>query len=241
MRLSFQRDDALYFLHAEVVACGLILRRKLLDDRSLSESHVVLICRQNLAGVLGSGLLYHCEERTLHLLAVDDKRSAEYLVSAVLRVNLSEAENLRVRERPSVLFLYLVQVFYLLGRERETFLLVEFPEVFHILYRFRLVVNAEHILSDAVIHTLKHRVVLGILRTHGEVLLDTRNALQVHVLRDFYRIGTPRRNHLASRAYEKSLQLIRFQIFRIAIEPAQFVNLVFVQLMVYLSCNYILF
>ena len=69
-------------------------RSKLLDDRPLREGHVVLVGRENLVGVLVGGLLDHIEKRRLHLLAVDDKLSAEDLVAAVLRVDLCKTENL---------------------------------------------------------------------------------------------------------------------------------------------------
>ena len=50
----------------------------------VSESHIILIGRENLVRVLVGGLLDHAEKRRLHLLAVDDKLAAEDLVAAVL-------------------------------------------------------------------------------------------------------------------------------------------------------------
>ena len=58
-------------------------------------------------------LFNHVEQARLHLLAVDDELSAEYLVATMLRVNLCEAENLAVSERSSQLFLHVVKVLYL--------------------------------------------------------------------------------------------------------------------------------
>ena len=84
MSLSLQRDDTLDILHLEEIAGSLIGWSKLLDDRTLRESHVVLVGRENLVRVLVGGLLDHAEERRLHLLAVDDKLAAEDLVAAVL-------------------------------------------------------------------------------------------------------------------------------------------------------------
>ena len=82
--LGLQGDDTLDVLHLEEIAGSLIGWRKLLDDRTLRESHIILIGRENLVRVLLSGLLDHAEERRLHLLTVDDKLAAENLVAAVL-------------------------------------------------------------------------------------------------------------------------------------------------------------
>ena len=84
MSLSLQRDDTLNILHLEEIAGSLICRSKLLDDRTLRESYIILIGRENLVRVLLSGLLDHAEKRRFHLLAVDDKLAAEDLVAAVL-------------------------------------------------------------------------------------------------------------------------------------------------------------
>ena len=70
------------------------MRCELLHNRTLRESHIVFVCRENLVRVLLCCLLDHSEQRRLHLLAVDDERTAEDLVAAVLRVDLCETENL---------------------------------------------------------------------------------------------------------------------------------------------------
>ena len=84
MGLSLQRDDTLDILHLEEIAGSRIGWSKLLDNRTLRESHIILIGRENLVRVLVGGLLDHAEKRRLHLLAVDDKLAAEDLVAAVL-------------------------------------------------------------------------------------------------------------------------------------------------------------
>ena len=94
MRLSLQRDHTLDILHLEVVARALILRGKLLHNRTLCESNIIFIGRKNLVGILLGGLLDHREEGTLHLLAVDDKGATEDLMTTVLRVDLGKAEDL---------------------------------------------------------------------------------------------------------------------------------------------------
>ena len=115
MSLSLERDNALDVLHLEIVACRLVLRCELLHNRTLCESHVVLVSRENLVGVLLSGLLDHSEKRRLHLLTVNDERTAENLVTAVLRVDLCETEDLRVGKWASELLLNLVEILNLLG------------------------------------------------------------------------------------------------------------------------------
>ena len=62
MCLSLQRDDTLDILYLEPVASALVFRGKLLNDRTLCKSHVVLIGRENLVGVLLSGFLDHRKE-----------------------------------------------------------------------------------------------------------------------------------------------------------------------------------
>ena len=84
MGLSLQRDNTLDILHLEEITGSLIGWSKLLDNRTLRESHVVLVSRENLVRILVGGLLDHVEERRLHLLTVDDKLTAEDLVAAVL-------------------------------------------------------------------------------------------------------------------------------------------------------------
>ena len=64
----------------------------------------------------------------------------------------------------------------------KTLFLVVLFEVIDVLDRFWLVVHGEHILSDTVVHTLEHRVMLSVLAIHREVLLNTRNAVKTHVL-----------------------------------------------------------
>ena len=105
MGFSLQGDDTLDVLHLEEIAGSLVSRSKLLDDRTLRESHIVLVGRENLVRVLIGGLLDHAEKRRLHLLAVDDKLSAENLVTAVLRVDLCKTEDFTVGERASILLL----------------------------------------------------------------------------------------------------------------------------------------
>ena len=164
MSLSLQGDDALDVLHLEPVARALVSRSELLHYRSLSECHIILVCGKNLSRVLGSSLLDHGKERTLLLLTVDDERATENLMTAMLRVDLCKTEYLRVGQRTTVLLFYLMKVFNLLRRQSQSLFLIECVEVVDMANRSRLDVNGEHILIQSIIHTLEHRVVLGISR-----------------------------------------------------------------------------
>ena len=219
MGLSLQRDDALNVLHAEPVGSRLVGRSKLLHHGTLCKGHVVLVGRQDLVGVLLCGFLNHGKEARFHLLAVDDERAAEDLVAAVLRVNLGEAEDLRVSQRATVLLLQSVQVLYLLGREGQTFLFVIFLQVFHVLDGLGLDVDGEDALVKPVVHALQHLVVFGLLAAHGEILLNTRNAIEIHVLRNLNGIGRPGSDHFAARPHIVAFELLALEHGGIAIEP----------------------
>ena len=93
MGLGLERDDALDVLYLEVVSGRLVLGSELLNHGALGKSHIVLVCRQYLAGVLLGGLLYHRKQARFHLFAIDDEGTAENLVTAVFRVNLGEAKD----------------------------------------------------------------------------------------------------------------------------------------------------
>ena len=112
-----------------------------------------------------------------------------------------------------------MQVFDFLRTQCQTFRLVVFLQILHVLDRLRLDVHGEDALVQSFIHTLQHRVVVGILACHGEILLDARDTFQVHVLRNLYGIGTPRGDHLTAWSHKETLQLTAFQQLRITIKP----------------------
>ena len=103
--LRLHRNNALDILHLEPVGRRLIGGSKLFHHRTLCKRHIVLVGRQNLIGILLGCLLDHREERRFLLLAIDDECSAENLMTAVLRVDLGEAEDLRVGQRTTILLL----------------------------------------------------------------------------------------------------------------------------------------
>ena len=238
MGLGLQRDHALDVLHLEPVARRLVLRCELLHHRALCEGHVVLIGGENLVGVLLRRLLDHLEEARLHLLAVDDEGAAEDLVSAVLGVDLCEAEDLRVGQPPAVLLLQSVQVFDLLGREGQSLLLVVFLQILHVLDGLRLDVDGEDGLVEAVVHALQHLVVLGVLVGHGPVLLDAADAAEAHVLGDLHGVGRPRGDHFAARAYVPAPEAVGLEQRGLAVEPAEFLDFLFIKFVIHLGGNH---
>ena len=182
MSLSLQRDDTLDILNLEIVAGALVFWSELLNYRALSKSNVIFVSRENLVLVLLRSLLNHSEERTLHLLTVDDESTTENLMTAVLRVNLCETENLRVSQRTTILLLQSMQIFNLLRAQSQTFLLVIFLQIIHILDGLWLDINREDFLIQSFIHALQHLIVLSILAGSGEILFYTQNAAESHVL-----------------------------------------------------------
>ena len=114
MRLRLQGDDALDVLHLEIVGLRMVCRGKLLDDGSFGKGHVILVGGYDFVGILLGGLLDHLEEGRLLLLAVDDERAAEYLVAAMLGVNLCKAEDFAVGQRTAEVLLHLLS-----GRPRS--------------------------------------------------------------------------------------------------------------------------
>ena len=240
MGFSLKRDYALDILHLKPVGCRLISRSKLLDNRTLRESHIILVSRKNLSRVLFGGLLNHSEERAFLLYAINDKLTTENLMTAMLRVDLCETEYLRVCQWSAILLFDIVQIFHLFWREGETFFLVKLLKVVNELDRFWSVFNCEDGLVQTLIHTLQHRVVVGILRTYREVLLYTRNAVKSHVLGYLNSIRTPWCYHLTAWANKVSSESLGVHELGIAKEPTKFVDFVLTRFVVNLSRNYIL-
>ena len=161
-------------------------------------------------------------------------------MAAVLGVNLGKTENLRISQWATVLFLNLVQIFNLLGRQCQTLLLVVFLQVINEFDRLWLNVNRENVLIQTIVHTLQHGVVLGILRVNGEIFLNALNALQSHVLGNFYSIGRPRGHHLTAWTNIVAFHCFATYQFCLTIEPAEFLNFAFVECMVCLRGNHTL-
>ena len=219
--LGLERDNALDILDHEVVARALVCRSKLLHNRSLREGHIIFIGRQDMMRILLGSLLDHGKQRRGHLLAVNYKGSAEYLVAAMLRIDLSEAKHLRVGKFATKLSLHIVKVFYLFGRKSKAFFLVVFLDVFYNFYRCRLDIDVKNLCIKLLIHSLQHGVILRIFAVHGKILFYTLHTRYIHVLRNLHGIRTPRSHHFAARTDEETVNHITFNHLGIAKKPAQ--------------------
>ncbi len=133
-----------------------------------------------------------------------------------------------------------MKILYLLRTQREAFLLVVLLYILHMLDGLWLMVDGEYRLVQTVVHALQHTVMGGILTLHGEVLLNTRNAGETHVLRDLNGIGAPGGYHLAARSHKETVELLCFQQRSVTVKPAEGLLLLVTGLMVYLSGNDIL-
>ena len=228
MRFCFQGDDALHVFHDEIVARCLVGGCKLLHRWSLCKSHIIFIGRQNFVRMFFRRLFNHGKERRLHFFSVDDKCSAEYFVSAMFRIDLCEAEHLRVGQRPAQLLFDSMQIFYFLWREGESFLFVIGFNLLDIADRFWFMIHRKDLLSQSVVHPLQHLVVCHVFVIHWEIFLDAGYALHIHILSNLHSVRTPWCNHLASRTDEPTLYMVTFDKRRISIEPAEFRNLLMV-------------
>ena len=114
MCLSLDADNTLYVANNEIIACAVVLRGKLLNNGPLGKRYIIFIGGDDLMGILLCSLLNHLEEAALLLLAVDDERTTEDLVTAVLTVNLCEAKHLTVCKLAAQLLLHIMQVLYFL-------------------------------------------------------------------------------------------------------------------------------
>ena len=94
--LRLQGDYGLdFFLLKEIRLVG-IDGGKLLYFGTLDESHIVFVSRHQGVGIDLRSLLYQLEKGGRHLLAVDNESTVENLVAAVFRIDLREAEYLRI-------------------------------------------------------------------------------------------------------------------------------------------------
>ncbi len=141
-------------------------------------------------------------------------------MTAVLRVNLGKTKDFRVGQRTTVLLLQSVQIFNLLGTEGQTFLLVIFLQIVHILDGLGFDINCKDVLIQASVHALQHLVVFSILAVNGEVLLNTTDALEAHVLCYLNSIRRPWRHHFATRTNVVAFKRLVLQQLGFAIKPA---------------------
>ncbi len=174
---------------------------------AFDKSHIVLVCRDKLAGIDLRGLLYKFEKRQGFLLAVDDERTIEYLVTAVLAVDLREAEHLTVSERTAQTLGQTSEIFLLLDGESKTLALVVFGNVADILYGRSLAGSGKDTGIKPVIETGEHLVKLRLrISSHTMEFLNAGDALDSHILGDFHCVGAPRCDHLLARADETAFE-----------------------------------
>ena len=64
----------------------------------------------------------------------------------------------------------------------------------------------------------------GLFVVHGEILFDTCNAAEVHVLSNLYGIGAPRGNHFASGADKPAGKRVVLFGCGVSVEPAKFIH-----------------
>ena len=131
-----------------------------------------------------------------------------------------------------------MQIGDFVGRQSQAFRLVIFLQILHMLDGLWFSLHTEHVLPDTLVHSLQHGVVLGFGTGHGEELLDTQNAVEIHILRHLNGIRAPGRHHFTAWPHIKSLQLLRRHQRGVAIEPAQPLQFVWLRLVVNFRCNY---
>ena len=225
MCFRLQRYHGLDFLCLVEIRFLTTCRGELLDYRAIIEGYVIFICRNQLVRILGRSLLNQAEERAFLLLAIDNKRTTENLVAAMLGIDLRETEHLAIRQLTPQLLAHFLQVSNLFRAQGQPFLLVVCLQVFDIDDGVGLLVDSKDGLVQSVVNTLQHRVVFRLARCDGEVLFDTGNTVQTHVLCYFHRIGTPRRYHLAARTDKPSFQCLGFHRLGFTKEPHQLLHI----------------
>ena len=87
-------------------------RSELLNSRALDKSHVVLVCGSDPVGMTFGSFFDELKKRHWLFLAVDDKGAIEDFMSAMLRVDLGEAEYFRIGEWTAELLRDIFQVIH---------------------------------------------------------------------------------------------------------------------------------
>ena len=232
VRFGLDGDDTLDVANHEIVGSVVTRGRKLLHHGAFGERHVVFVGREDAVRIFFRGAFDHGKEGGGHFLAVDDKRTAENLVAAVLGVELRETKDLTVGEGATELALHTVEIFDLCGRKCESFLLIVGVEIVDRANGFGRVVDSEKRVVQSVVNSLQHGVVL-LLGRGGEVFFNARNAVEIHVLRDLNGICAPRSYHFAAGSDEEPFHTIAFDRGSLSVEPAKFFHFFGVEAMIY--------
>ena len=204
--LCLERDHGVEILHLEVVGSVGVDGVELVYRGTLEEGHIIFVSAHKAVGALLRGAFDQFEERQRFLLAVDDECAVEDLVAAVLRVDLREAEYLRVGEGAPQLLGEAAQIGFLLGAEGQTFLCVVGVDVADFHYRLGLAVEGEDAAVEPVVVAHEHLVEAGLLAVGqaGE-LLDAGDPFEAHVLGYFHCVGAPGGDHFTARTDETAL------------------------------------
>ena len=231
VRFGLDGDDTFDVANHEIVGSVVTRGRKLLHHGAFGERHVVFVGRKDAVRIFFRGAFDHGKEGGGHFLAVDDKRTAENLVAAVLGVKLRETKDLTVGKGATELALHAVEIFDLGGRKCESFLLIVGVEIVDRANGFGRVVDGEKRVVQSVVNSLQHGVVL-LLGRGGEVFFNARNAVEIHVLRDLNGICAPRSYHFAAGSDEEPFHPIAFDRGSLSVEPAKFFHFFGVEAMI---------
>ena len=221
MGLGLDRDNALEILNRKVIRHIVTLGSKLLNNGTLQECAVILVCRGYAIGVGFGRMLDQVEQRRRLLLTIDHERTAEDLMAAVLRVHLRETEYLAIGQRATHLLAHLFEVCDLLLAQCQTLSAVVALDVVDIYDFFGLFVDDVNRLIQRIIATIQHRIERCRVAVCEE-LLDTADTLQTHILSDFHGIGAPRGDHFAAGTDEFTLDTIALNELCAREKPLQF-------------------
>ena len=229
VRFGLHRDDAFKILRHKVIRSFVRGRSKLFNHSPLQERAVVLVGRHHPTGIGRRGLLDEFEECFGFLLPVNHKLTVENLVAAVFRIDLRETKHLAVGQRTADFHRQVLQILYLVRIEGQPLFAVIALDILDIDNRFGLFVDGKDLTVNGAVHAIQHLVIGCRFAVHHAELFDAGNALNPHILGDFNRIGTPRRNHFAPRPHKDAAHGTYVEPFGVAEQPAQFVNILFGQ------------
>ena len=116
------------------------------------------------------------EQRRGHRLAVDDELTVEYLVAAVLRVDLREAEHLAVGQLAPDAAADAFQIGDFLVAQGQSLLPVVRRHVVDVDDRIGLLADREDLLVDRAVLALQHRVERDVFAFRLDELLDAADA-----------------------------------------------------------------
>ena len=162
MGLRLERKHRLHLFGTEKVGTSRITRGKDLHLRTAIESHIILVSRNQIIGVLLGGLLDHLEERTPFLLAINHKGTTKDLVSAVLRIDLRKAKELAIGQRSSHLLSHLLQICHFLLTQCQALRLIVGSDILHLNHLLRAIGTSKDVGAQPLILPKKHPIKRGI-------------------------------------------------------------------------------